>query len=88
MSGVLGAGAVSIQPRNEWLIADSDRATPLIGSSTFEVFLRRWVVVRSIACICRNRRLAKGYERKVQTSQCWLKVGMVRLMLERLGIVQ
>lgn len=55
------------------------------GNSTFEVLPRRWVVERSIAWICRNRRLAKDYERKVQTGECWLKVAMIRLMLKRLG---
>lgn len=54
-------------------------------SSAFEVIPRRWVVERSIAWTCRNRRLAKDYERKVQTSECWLKVAMIRLMLKRLG---
>lgn len=54
-------------------------------NSTFEVLPRRWVVERSIAWICRNRRLAKDYERKVQTSECWMKVAMIRLMLKRLG---
>ncbi len=53
--------------------------------SGFEVIPRRWVVERSIAWICRNRRLAKDYERKVQTSECWLKVAMIRLMLKRLA---
>lgn len=54
-------------------------------SSTFEVIPRRWVVERSIAWICRNRRLAKDYERKMQTSECLMKVAMIRLMLKRLG---
>ena len=53
--------------------------------SAFEILPRRWVVERSIAWICRNRRLAKDYERKVQTSECWMKVAMIRLMLKRLG---
>jgi putative transposase len=44
------------------------------------------VVECSLAWICRNRRLAKDYECKVQTSECWMKVAMVRLMLKRLGI--
>lgn len=55
------------------------------GSSTFEVLPRRWVVERSFAWIGRNRRLAKDYERKVQTSECLMKVAMIRLMLKRLG---
>ena len=40
---------------------------------------------RSFAWIGRNRRLAKDYERKVQTSECLMKVAMIRLMLKRLG---
>lgn len=65
-----------------WLLEIVPRG---IGCSTFEVLPRRWLVEQSIACICRNRRLAKGYERKVQTSDGWLKVAMIRLMLKRLG---
>jgi putative transposase len=55
-----------------------------VGSSTFEVLPRRWVVERSFAWISRNRRLAKDYERKMQTSECLMKVAMIRLMLRRL----
>ena len=55
------------------------------GRPAFEVLPRRWVVQRSLAWICRNRRLAKDYERKVHTSECWMKVAMVRRMLKRLG---
>ncbi len=39
-------------------------------SSTFEVIRRRWVVERSIAWICRDRRLGKDSERKVHPSEC------------------
>jgi len=42
-------------------------------------------VERGFAWICRNRRLAKDYERKVQTSECLMKVVMIRLMLKKLG---
>jgi putative transposase len=55
------------------------------GNSTFEALPRRWVVERSFAWIGRNRRLAKDYERKVQTSECLMKLAMIRLMLKRLG---
>src|SRR5918994_1236910 len=57
-------------------------------SSTFAVIPRRWVVERSIAWIRRNRRLVNDYERKVQTSECWLKVAMIRRMLKRLGKIE
>ncbi len=65
-----------------WRLEIVSRTT---GVSTFEVLPRRWVVERSISWIYRNRRLAKDYERKVQTSECWMKVAMIRLMLKRLG---
>ena len=55
------------------------------SSSAFEVLPRRWVVERSLAWIGRNRQLAKDYERKVQTSECLMKVATIRLMLARLG---
>jgi putative transposase len=35
----------------------------------------------------RDRRLAKDYERKVQTSETLIEVSMVRLLLRRLGRV-
>ena len=57
----------------------------LPGSAAFEVLPRCWVAERNFAWICRNRRLAKDYERKVQTSECLMKVAMIRLMLKRLG---
>jgi len=33
----------------------------------------------------RNRRLSKDYERKVQTSETFMEVAMIRLMLRRLA---
>ena len=53
-------------------------------SPASEVLLRRWVVERSFAWIGCNHRLAKDYERKVQTSECLMKVAMIRLALVRL----
>ena len=69
----------------EWTGWDLEVVPRNTGSSTFEVLPRRWVVERSFAWIGRNRRLAKDYERKVQTSECLMKVAMIRLMLGRLA---
>jgi putative transposase len=33
----------------------------------------------------RNRRLSKDYERKAQTSETFIEVAMIRLMLKRLA---
>jgi Transposase DDE domain len=50
----------------------------------FTVQPRRWVVERSFAWLNRNRRLAKDYERKVQTSETLIELAASRLLLRRL----
>ena len=54
------------------------------GSRGFNIQPRHWVVERSFAWLIRNRRLAKDYERKVQTSEILIEVAMIRLLLARL----
>jgi putative transposase len=44
-----------------------------------------WVVERCFAWLSRNRRLAKDYERKVQTSETFIEVAATRLVLRRLA---
>ena len=46
---------------------------------------RRWVVERSFAWLSRNRRLAKDYERMVQTSETLIEIAASRLLLRRLA---
>jgi putative transposase len=57
-------------------------------SSNFQIMPKRWIVERSIAWACRNRRLAKDYERMVQTSETLIEVAMIRLIVRRLARVQ
>jgi putative transposase len=49
------------------------------------VLQRRWVVERTIAWIGRNRRMSKDYEYRLETSEAWVYLAMVRLMLRRLA---
>jgi putative transposase len=53
------------------------------GTRGFQVQPRRWVVERSFAWLVRSRRLAKDYERKVQTSETLIEVAMTRLLVGR-----
>jgi hypothetical protein len=39
---------------------------------------------RALGWLIRNRRLSKDYERKVQSSETFIKVAMIRLILRRL----
>jgi putative transposase len=51
----------------------------------FEVVAKRWVVERTLGWLRRERRLAKDYERKAQTSETLIEVAMIRLILRRLA---
>jgi len=44
----------------------------------------RWIVERTLSWLMRNRRLSKDYERKVQTSETFIEVAMIHLILRRL----
>ena len=51
----------------------------------FEVLPKRWIVERTFGWLRRDRRLAKDYERKVQTSETLIEVATIRLLLRRLA---
>jgi putative transposase len=55
------------------------------GSRGFQVQPRRWVVERCFAWLSRNRRLAKDYERLVQTSETLIEIAAAHLVLRRLA---
>jgi putative transposase len=61
----------------------SHRAPREEQASTRELLSRRWVVERLFGWLARNRRLSKDYERKVQTSETFIQVAMIRLLLAR-----
>lgn len=46
---------------------------------------RRWVVERTFAWLAHNRRLSKDYERLCATSEAWIYLALIRLMLRRLA---
>jgi transposase len=48
------------------------------------VLARRWVVERTIGWLTTNRRLAKDYERLVETGEMLLYLAMSRVLLRRL----
>ena len=54
-------------------------------SHRFEVLPRRWVVERTFAWLGRCRRLSKDFEALPETSEAWVHVAMVHLMLRRLN---
>lgn len=69
-----------IQEENDWELEIVKR----IGKE-FELLPWRWVVERTFAGLSRNRRLSKNYEWKIQTSETFLQLAMIRLMLNRIA---
>ena len=51
----------------------------------FQVLPKRWIVERTFAWLVRQRRLSRDYERLPETSEAFIYVAMIRLMLRRLA---
>ncbi len=50
----------------------------------FVLLPKRWIVERTLAWLSRQRRLSRDYERLPKTSEAFVYVAMIRLMLKRL----
>jgi hypothetical protein len=59
---------------------DWQRLMPQRG---FRVLPRRWVVGRTFAWLCHDRRMSKDYERLCATGEAFVYVAMTRLMVRR-----
>jgi hypothetical protein len=53
----------------------------LLPPRGFQVLPRRWVVERSFAWICHNRRMSKDYERLRASGEAFVYAAMTRLMV-------
>jgi putative transposase len=53
------------------------------GTEGFVILPHRWIVERTLGRLMRNRRLSKDYERLVQTSESFIEVAMIRLIMRR-----
>lgn len=55
------------------------------GAKGFVLLPKRWVVERTIAWLGRSRRLSKDYERRVDSSECMVRLSAIHLLLRRMA---
>ena len=67
---------------HEGVVVDREKLLPPKG---FVVLPRRWVVERSFAWICHNRRMSKDYERLCASGGAFVYAAMTRLTVRRLA---
>ena len=55
------------------------------GERGFTLLPMRWVVERTFAWLGKYRRMSKDYERLAETSEAWIRMAMICLMLRRMA---
>lgn len=65
-----------------WVVQIIKRSDTAIG---FEVIPRRWVVERTFAWLGRCRRLAKDWERTIESAEAWVLIAHIRRLTRHLA---
>ena len=60
-----------------------DRETAT-GEPGFQVLQWRWIVERTFGWLNRSRRLSKDFEALPETTEAWIRIAMIQLMIRRL----
>jgi putative transposase len=55
------------------------------GAKGFVVLPRRWVVERTFAWLMKFRRLSRDYEETSTSSEAWIHIAMIHIMVRRLA---
>lgn len=71
-----------VQEKCHWILEIIKRSDTVKG---FVVLPKRWVVERSFSWLGRNRRLSKDYERLPESSEAFVYIAAIRLMIKRLA---
>lgn len=51
----------------------------------FELLPHRWIVERTFGWLSKYRRLARDYEETAASSEAWIRIAMIHLMIHRLA---
>jgi putative transposase len=52
----------------------------------FQVVQWRWIVERTFGWLNRSRRLSKDFEALPETTEAWIRIAMIHLMVRRLAV--
>jgi putative transposase len=55
------------------------------GSKGLVLLPKRWVVERTFGWLNRSRRLSKDFEALPETTETWIRIAMIHLMVRRLA---
>ncbi len=76
---------VPLPPRQLWRVDTEGMIAKVLERKGFTPLPHRWIVERTLSWLSQNRRLSKDYERQCATSEAWITVAMIRLMVRRLA---
>jgi putative transposase len=54
-------------------------------TQSFRVLQWRWIVERTFGWLNRSRRLSKDFEALPETTETWIRIAMIQLMVRRLA---
>ena len=88
--GTVDYGSIALEGLMAWaeqwlhegVVVDWQKLLPPKG---FVVLPRRWVVERTFAWICHNRRMSKDYETLYASGEAMVYAAMIRLITRRLA---
>lgn len=80
--GYAGALVEWVQSTFGWILDIVKRSDDVKG---FEVLPHRWIVERTFGWLGRYRRLSKDYEFHIKSSEAWIRVAMIHVMLRKLS---
>jgi putative transposase len=70
-----------VQERYGWVLEIVKRPA---GAKGFQLLPKRWIVERTLAWLGRYRRLSKDYEATTASTEAWILIAMIHLMVRRL----
>ena len=80
--GYRGALVTWVEEIFGWKLVIVEKQEGQIG---FQILPKRWVVERTFGWLVRQRRLARDYERLPETSEAFIYIAMIRIMVRRLA---